>query len=74
MACSFAFGYTVKPCDELKSDITKKLEASGVKAYSLEVVAKDKNVEGKIVGTCGGGASKLVYTKTPNTPKSQQKP
>jgi hypothetical protein len=34
-----------------------------VKAYTLEVVAKDKDAEGKVVGTCGGGASKIVYTR-----------
>ncbi len=51
------------PCEEVKADIAKKIEANGVKAYTLEVVAKDKEAEGKVVGTCGGGASKIVYTR-----------
>lgn len=60
-ASSLAFAG--KPCEELKDEITKKLEASGVKVYTLEVVAKDKETDAKVVGTCGGGASKIVYTR-----------
>ena len=53
-----------KPCEELKDEITKKLDAKGVKGYTLEIVAKDKDAEGKIVGTCDGGTKKIIYTKT----------
>jgi hypothetical protein len=56
-----AFG--IVSCEDVKADIAKKIEANGVKAYTLEVVAKDKDAEGKVVGTCGGGASKIVYTR-----------
>jgi hypothetical protein len=54
-----------KPCEELKDEITKKLDAKGVKGYTLEIVAKDKGAEGKVVGTCDGGTKKIIYTKTP---------
>ncbi len=54
---------TAKPCEELKDEITKKLDAKGVKGYTLEIVAKDKDAEGKIVGTCDGGTKKIIYTK-----------
>jgi hypothetical protein len=53
-----------KACDELKDEITKKLDAKGVKGYTLEVVAKDKDAEGKVVGTCEGGTKKIMYSKT----------
>lgn len=54
-----------KPCEDLKAEIAKKVEANGVKTYSLEVVAKDKDdVQGKVVGTCEGGTKKIVYSKT----------
>jgi hypothetical protein len=53
-----------KPCEELKDEITKKLDAKGVKGYTLEIVAKDKDAEGKVVGTCDGGTKKIIYTKT----------
>ena len=53
-----------KPCEELKDEITKKLDAKGVKGYTLEIVAKDKDAEGKTVGTCDGGTKKIIYSKT----------
>jgi hypothetical protein len=52
-----------KSCEELKDEITKKLDAKGVKGYTLEIVAKDKDAEGKTVGTCDGGTKKIIYTK-----------
>ena len=56
---------TAKPCEELKDDITKKLDAKGVKGYTLDIVAKDKDAEGKVVGTCDGDTKKIIYTKSP---------
>jgi phage-related minor tail protein len=53
-----------KPCEELKDEITKKLDAKGVKGYTLEIVAKDKDADGKTVGACDGGSKKIIYTKT----------
>jgi Protein of unknown function (DUF1161) len=53
-----------KSCDELKDEITKKLDAKGVKGYTLDIVAKDKDAEGKVVGTCDGGTKKIIYNKT----------
>lgn len=54
---------SVKPCEVLKSEIAKKLEAKQVKSYTLEVVPKDQKTEAKVVGTCEGGAKKIVYRK-----------
>ena len=53
-----------KSCEELKDEISKKLDAKGVKGYSLDIVAKDKDAEGKIVGTCDGGTKKILYNRT----------
>jgi hypothetical protein len=53
-----------KACEELKDEITKKLDAKGVKGYTLEIVAKDKDAEGKIVGTCDGGTKKILYNRS----------
>jgi len=58
-----AHAQAAKPCEELKSEIAKKLEANGVKSYSLEIVAKDKDAEGKVIGTCEGGTKKIVYRR-----------
>ncbi len=65
-----AFAQGGKPCEELKTEIAKKLDDKGVTNYSLDIVAKDKEGEGKVVGTCEGGTKKIVYTKTSTaTPK-----
>jgi hypothetical protein len=63
--CMAAHAQAAKPCEELKDEITKKLDAKGVKGYTLEIVAKDKDAEGKIVGTCDGGTKKILYNRTP---------
>lgn len=61
---SSAYAQTAaKPCEELKAEIAKKVEANGVKSYTLDVVAKDTNTEGKVVGTCEGGTKKIVYRR-----------
>jgi len=68
-AAVFVFAEPIKPCEELKSEIAKKMEVNGVKSYTLNIVAKDKAAEGKVVGTCDGGKNKIVYSKTaPQTP------
>jgi hypothetical protein len=53
----------VKPCEELKAEIAAKIEANGVKNYTLEIVDNDKVGDGKVVGTCEGGTKKIVYTR-----------
>ena len=60
---AFASAHAAKPCAELKTEIAAKLEAKGVKAYTLEVVGNDQAGDGKIVGSCDGGTKKIVYTK-----------
>jgi hypothetical protein len=55
-----------KSCDELKSEIDAKLQAKGVKGYTLEIKPNDEAKdlkEGKIVGSCDGGTKKIVYTR-----------
>ncbi len=63
------FAQAAKPCEDLKLEIAKKLEANQVKSYSLEIVPKDREVQGKVVGACEGGTKKIVYSKTPVTSK-----
>jgi len=70
-ACSYAQGAQTAPaasgakaCEELKSEIAAKLDAKGVKSYSLEIVAKDADAgDAKVVGTCEGGTKKILYSK-----------
>ena len=54
-----------KPCEDLKAEITKKLDAKNVVGYSLDVVDKGKeSPDGKVVGTCDGGTKSIIYSKT----------
>ena len=58
---AFAAG---KPCEELKSEIAARLDAKNVTGYSLDIVDADKADAGaKVVGSCEGGAKKIVYSK-----------
>jgi hypothetical protein len=52
-----------KACEELKTEIAARLDAKKVAGYTLDVVAADKAGDAKVVGTCEGGARKIVYVK-----------
>lgn len=52
-----------KTCDDLKAEISKKLDAKGVAGYSLDVVDKGKEGDGKVVGGCDGGTKSIVYSR-----------
>ncbi len=55
--------FAQKPCEELKSEIAKKLDDKGVKNYQLDVVASEDVKDQKVVGSCDGGKKKIVYKK-----------
>ena len=55
--------YAVKPCEELKTEIAAKIEANGVKAYTLDIVPTDQVGDRKVVGSCDGGTKKIVYAR-----------
>ena len=52
-----------KDCNELKSEIEAKIKKNGVDKFTLDIVDADKQADGKVVGTCDGGAKKIVYKK-----------
>lgn len=52
-----------KSCDDLKAEISKKLDAKGVVGYTLEAVDKGKEGDAKVVGTCDGGTKSMTYTR-----------
>jgi hypothetical protein len=52
-----------KSCDELKAEIEAKLKSKGVKAYNLDIVASADAKDAKVVGSCDGGAKKIVYKR-----------
>ncbi len=68
---AFVYAQGPKPCEELKAEIAKKIEANQVKSYTLEVVDKDKEADGKVVGTCEGGTKKIVYRRGEAAPQEK---
>jgi hypothetical protein len=60
---------TRKSCKELKAEIAKKIVANSVNTYSLEIVPKDKQVDGAVIGFCDGGSKKIVYVRTSTPPQ-----
>jgi len=75
-ASALAWADGPKPCEVLKSEIQKKLDANNAKGYTLEIVAKDKDADGKVVGSCEGGTKKIMYRKAsapPNAPAAASK-
>jgi hypothetical protein len=60
---SFGLAYAGKSCEELKTEITAKMEAKGVKSPALTIVENDKAGDAKVVGSCDGGTKKITYTK-----------
>ena len=58
-----------KECAELKGEIEAKIKKNGVDKFTLDIVDADKKddgkgkADGKVVGTCEGGAKKIVYKK-----------
>lgn len=52
-----------KNCDELKTEIAAKLDAKGVKNYTLEIVAAESVKDEKVVGSCDGGTKRITYKR-----------
>ncbi len=56
--------YAQKSCDELKGEIDAKLQAKGVKGYTLDIIGTDQVKDEKVVGSCDGGKKKIVYKRS----------
>jgi hypothetical protein len=53
-----------KSCEELKTEIAAKLDAKGVKNYTLTIVDPAAVKDGdKVVGSCEGGTKRILYTR-----------
>ena len=53
------------PCDQLKAVLAARIDAAGARGYSLEAVPAGTPVPpgAKVIGTCEGGASKILYRR-----------
>jgi hypothetical protein len=52
-----------KDCTELKNEIAAKVDANGVKNYTLEIVPAVAETTAKVVGSCNGGSERIVYQR-----------
>ncbi len=52
-----------KSCDDLKAEISKKLDAKGAVGYTLDAVDKGKEGDAKVIGSCDGGTKSITYTR-----------
>lgn len=57
-------------CDALREQIEGKIKAAGVASFTVVVVDSAANVSGKVVGTCGQGAKKMMYAQQSPAPSS----
>lgn len=54
-----------KDCEELRLEIADKIEANGVRHYTLRVVGAEDASAGRIVGSCNGGTGRIAYQRLP---------
>lgn len=52
-----------KSCDELKAEIEAKIKAKGVTTYTVDIVSPAEAKDKTVVGSCDGGAKKIVYKR-----------
>lgn len=50
-------------CEEVMAKIEAKIQAKGVKAFTLTIVGKDEKSDLRVVGTCDGGSKKILYKR-----------
>ena len=61
---SFALsGVAWAGCDEVKAKIEEKSKKNGVEKFTLTIVDKGAQVDGKVVGNCDNEAKLIVYKK-----------
>ncbi len=64
LLCAFsdhAIGKT--SCESVVAQIETKLAGKGVTKYTLLIMRKDEATDARVVGTCDGGAKKIIYKR-----------
>lgn len=56
--------FAQKPCDDLKTEISTKLDKAGVKNYQVEAVKTSEVGDQKVIGSCESGTKKIVYRRS----------
>jgi hypothetical protein len=50
-------------CEPIRAKIEAQIRDAGVARFSVTVVPQDRPVAGEVVGSCGNGQQKIVYTR-----------
>lgn len=50
-------------CETLIAEIEAKLASKGVTKFTLLIIPKDETTDSRVVGTCEGGAKKIIYKR-----------
>ena len=50
-------------CGSVVAQIETKLVNKGITKYTLLIIAKDGATDSRVVGTCAGGARKIIYKR-----------
>jgi hypothetical protein len=63
-------------CDQLKGTLSARIEASGVHDYALEAVpvATPTPANARVIGTCDGGRTKMLYRRGVGTQQLPEAP
>lgn len=60
--------FAKKDCEALKSEIEATIVKKGAKGFTLKIVKSGEEQDFKIVGSCDGGAKKIVYKRDGGDP------
>lgn len=52
-----------RSCEDLKMEIAAKLDAKGVRNYTLTIVSPEEAKGATIVGSCDGGTRRILYRR-----------
>lgn len=63
LCCLAGAAQAGKGCDELRAAIDAKIQAKGVRGYSLDIVGAADVGSAKVVGQCEGGRKRIVYAR-----------
>ena len=66
LAAALVLGFSATAwagCDEVKSKIEEKIKKNGVDKFTLTIVDKGGQVDGKVVGNCDNEQKLIVYKK-----------
>ena len=55
--------YAKVSCETLIAEIEAKLASKGVTKFTLLIIPKDEATDSRVVGTCEGGAKKIIYKR-----------